>query len=178
MWINPAAVCRLHAVHTCIHVQTHIRARRCESSGPCRAARLALADITWRGSRCGNRGWRKSMRPHWGHEQRAVTGVKVRSVHVVHGGPGVSGPLGADGSAEWVRVMVVRGVPGLWGGLVKVAVQWCGGVWVRWEGKICVGGTQGAAERCCDRRLICTVPERGREASLAHREWSIWEGNI
>lgn len=62
------------------------------------------------------------MRPHRGHEQRAVTGVKVRSVHIVHGGPGVSRALGADRPAERVRVMVVGRVPGLWGGLVEVTV--------------------------------------------------------
>lgn len=67
-------------------------------------------------------------------------------------------------------VMVVGRVPGLRGGLVEVAVQGGAGVRVSGEGQLGVGRAQGAAERRRDGRLVGTIPERGGETSLAHRE--------
>ena len=89
----------------------------------------------------------------------------------MHAGSRVRRALGANGAAKRVGVvMVVGGMPGLRGRLMEVAVQGGAGVRVSGEGQLGVGGAESAAQRCADGRLVGTVPERGREASLVHGE--------
>lgn len=112
-----------------------------------------------------------------GHEERAVAGVEVGPVDLVHGGrAGVSGALCPDVGVV-VVVVVVGMVPGLGATLVQVAVQRGGCVGVSsGEGQLAVGGSgQGAAQGGWDRGgLVRAVPEGWREAALAHREGAIW----
>lgn len=112
-----------------------------------------------------------------GHQERAVTGIKVGPVDLVHGGgAGVGSALCPDVGVV-VVVVVVGMVPGLGATLVQVAVQRgrCVGVGGG-EGQLAVSGScQGAAQGGWDGGgLVRAVPEGRWEAALAHREGAIW----
>lgn len=111
-----------------------------------------------------------------GHQERAVAGVEVGPVDLVHGGrAGVSSALCPDVGV--VVVVVVGMVPGLGATLVQVSVQGGGCIGVSGgEGQLTVGSSsQGATQSGWDRgRLVRAVPEGWGEAALAHREGTIW----
>lgn len=116
-----------------------------------------------------------------GHQERAIAGVEVGPVDLMHGGrAGVGGALCTDVGVVVVLVVVVMVsvVPGLRAALVQVAMQGggCVGICSSSEGQLAVSSSgQGAAQGGRDRGgLVCAVPEGWREDALAHWEGAIW----